>query len=44
MTNVKDQKPIETQSPNEKVYDLEDRTARHGEDIIEFVKSIEKDE
>ncbi len=44
MTNVKDQKPNETQSPNEKVYDLEDRTARHGEDIIEFVKSIERDE
>jgi four helix bundle protein len=45
MTNVKDQKPNETQSPNEKVYDLEDRTARHGgEDIIEFAKSIERDE
>ncbi len=44
MTNVKDQKPNETQSPNEKVYDLEDRTARHGEDIIKFVKSIERDE
>ncbi len=34
----------QTQSSNEKVFDLEERTARFGEVIIEFVKTLERNE
>ncbi|HLA37731.1 MAG TPA: four helix bundle protein [Candidatus Brocadiales bacterium] len=34
----------EIQSPNAKIYDLEERTAKFGEDVIEFVKGLERDE
>jgi hypothetical protein len=45
MPNVKAQITNEFQSPNDKkTYDLEERTARFGEDIIEFLKGLEKDE
>ena len=37
MTNAK------TQMPNEKKYDLEERTAVFGENIIGFVKTLPKD-
>ena len=41
MTDNKAQMTREAQNPNDqKVYDLEDRTAKFGEDIIEFVKSL----
>jgi len=33
------------QSPNvKKIYDLEERTAKFGEDVIEFAKNIKKDD
>ena len=44
MSNVKAQSSNETQSSNDKIYDLEERTAKFGEDIIEFAKSLVKDE
>jgi four helix bundle protein len=45
MSNVKTQMTNEIQSPSDKkTYDLEERTARFGEDIIEFLKGLEKDE
>lgn len=31
----------ETQSSNSKKYDLEDRTAKFGEDVIDFVKTLD---
>jgi four helix bundle protein len=31
-------------SENKKVYDLEERTARFGEDVIEFVRKLPKDD
>ncbi len=34
----------ETQSPSRKVFDLEERTGRFGEAVIEFIKSLEKNE
>jgi four helix bundle protein len=34
----------EIQNPNRKIYDLEERTGRFGEMIIEFVKTLEKNE
>ena len=34
----------QAQSPNEKKYDLEERTAKFGENIIEFVQRLEKNE
>jgi len=34
----------ETQNPNGKVFDLEERTGRFGEAIIEFVKTLERNE
>ncbi|MEA3346700.1 MAG: four helix bundle protein [Candidatus Auribacterota bacterium] len=43
MTNVKIQSSNEPRNPNNKTYDLEDRTAEFGEDVIEFAKSLEKD-
>ena len=33
---------MKIQNPNNKKYDLEERTAKFGEDIIEFAKSIQK--
>jgi len=33
---------MKTQNPNNKKYDLEERTAKFGEDIIDFAKSIPK--
>ena len=33
-----------TQSSNKRVYDLEERTAKFGENIVEFVKTLERNE
>ena len=33
----------EIQNPNKKVYDLEEGTAKFGENIIEFVKGLKFD-
>ena len=33
----------QVQSPNDKKYDLEERTAKFGENIIEFARSLKKD-
>ncbi|HAK58887.1 MAG TPA: four helix bundle protein [Nitrospiraceae bacterium] len=44
MTKFKDQSSNQLQSSKNKVFDLEERTARFGEDIILFAKSIVKDE
>jgi len=38
------QRSNETQNPNGKVFDLEERTGRFGEAIIEFVKTLERNE
>jgi four helix bundle protein len=44
MTNFKDQMTKEIQKPNDKkVYDLEERTAQFGEQIIDFAKLLPKD-
>jgi four helix bundle protein len=43
MPNSKTQMTNEFQNPNDKkVYDLEERTARFGEDIIDFAKRLPK--
>jgi len=42
--NVKVQGSKEIQSSNGKIYDLEERTGRFGEMIIEFVKTLERNE
>jgi hypothetical protein len=44
MPNVKVQGSKQIQNPNGKVYDLEERTGRFGEMIIEFVKTLERNE
>jgi four helix bundle protein len=44
MSNVKVQSSNEAQIPNVKIYDLEERTAKFGEEIIEFAKSLERNE
>jgi four helix bundle protein len=45
MSNVKTPMTNEIPIPkNKKNYDLEERTARFGEDIIEFLKGLPKDE
>jgi len=44
MSNDKVQMSKEVQSSNEKVFDLEERTGRFGEVIIEFVKTLERNE
>lgn len=49
MSNVKAQSSnveenVKAQSSNGKIYDLEERTARFGEDIIEFAKSLERND
>lgn len=36
--------PNQTQNPNDKKYDLEERTAKFGERVIDFVKTLEKNE
>lgn len=41
-SNYKAQMSNETQIPNDKKYDLEERTARFGEDIIDFVKNLDR--
>ncbi len=41
--NSKTQMTNEVQNPNNKIYDLEDRTARFGENIIVFVKNLNND-
>ena len=44
MTNDKAQMSNQAQNPNDKKeYDLEERTARFGEVIIEFVKTLSRD-
>jgi four helix bundle protein len=43
MPNDKIQMTNECQRPNNKKYDLEERTARFGESIIEFVRTLSKD-
>jgi len=40
MTNVKGKSPNKYQKPNAKKYDLEERTAKFGEAIIEFAKTL----
>jgi len=44
MSNVKVQSSNEAKIPNVKIYDLEERTAKFGEEIIEFAKSLERNE
>jgi hypothetical protein len=44
MPNDKVQSSKEIQNPNGKIYDLEERTGRFGEMIIEFVKTLERNE
>lgn len=44
MTNSKDRMSNEAQSRNDKKkYDLEERTARFGESVIDFVKTLSRD-
>lgn len=42
MSKFKAQMPNQGQNPNVKIYDLEERTAKFGEDIIEFTKTLER--
>lgn len=44
MSNFKAQMSNQIQSPNDKKYDLIERTAKFGEDIIEFAKKFKRDE
>jgi epoxyqueuosine reductase len=44
MSNDKVQSSKEVQNSNGKIYDLEERTGRFGEIIIEFVKTLERNE
>jgi four helix bundle protein len=44
MSNVKAQSSNEAQNPNVQKYDLEERTAKFGEKIIEFAKTLERNE
>jgi four helix bundle protein len=44
MSNIKAQSSNQAQRSKVKVYDLEERTALFGEDIITFAKTIVKDE
>ena len=44
MSNIKAQSSNQAQRSKVKVYDLEERTALFGEDIIAFAKTIVKDE
>ena len=40
MSKSKFQMPNQAQSSNAKIFDLEERTAKFGEDIIKFIKTI----
>ncbi len=40
MSNVKIQMTNEIQNPNDKQYDLEERTASFGENVIKFAKTL----
>lgn len=45
MTNAKAEIPNECQRSNDKkTYDLEERTARYGEDILMFMKTLKRDD
>jgi four helix bundle protein len=44
MSNVKAQSSNKAQNPNAPKYDLEERTAKFGEEVFEFAKSLERDE
>jgi four helix bundle protein len=44
ISNDKVQSSKEIQNPNGKIFDLEERTGRFGEMIIEFVKTLERNE
>ena len=48
MTNDKAQMTNEIQNPNDqkkqKIYDLEERTAKFGEDVIDFLKNLPRNE
>ncbi len=44
MSNFKAQSSTQTSKSNGKIYDLEERTARFGEDVISFAKTVVKDE
>jgi four helix bundle protein len=44
MSNIKAQSSNQAQRSKVKVYDLEERTALFGEDIIAFARTIVKDE
>src|SRR3989338_9684982 len=44
MSNYKAQMSNQIQNPNSKIYDLEERTAKFGESIIEFIKTLKRDE
>jgi len=44
MSNVKAQSSNKSQNPNDQNYDLEERRAKFGEEIIEFVKTLERNE
>jgi four helix bundle protein len=44
VTNVKVQSSNEIQNSNVRIYDLQERTAKFGEEIIEFVKTLERNE
>ncbi|MEK7644203.1 MAG: four helix bundle protein, partial [Patescibacteria group bacterium] len=44
MTNDKAQMPNQTPNPNKKIYDLAERTARFGEAVIDFVRTLPKDQ
>lgn len=43
MTNVRGLTSNKFQRPNNKNYDLEERTAKFGEEIILFVKTLKED-
>lgn len=36
--------PNQIKNPNDKKYDLEERTAKFGENVIEFVKTLNRNE
>ncbi|MDI6784184.1 MAG: four helix bundle protein, partial [bacterium] len=44
MPNVKAQSSNKISNSNAKIYDLEERTARFGEDVIGFAKTLERNE
>lgn len=44
MSNDKAQMLNQVQNQNDKIYDLEERTAKFGESVIMFVRNLEKNE